>query len=136
MKVSHIFLIALGLTLGFILLTVLSGVLFGVAGLILSYFIGDQWLAGWVFLFAAGILWHWLPDSYKALHRSYEIRGEALVNAPITDVWDTVLPQPGLAYYSSTITKVTAVEGHPDRVNLHTNGEWLTGPLPLLKTVL
>lgn len=136
MKFSHIVLIALALTVGLILITMLSGLLLGIAGLVLSYFIGDDWQVGWGVLLAIGIVWQLLPDRYKVLHRIYEIRGEALVDAPIADVWDTVLPQPGLEYYSSTVTKVTAVEAQPERLDLHTNGQGFAGPLPPLKAVL
>lgn len=136
MRFRHIVLVALALTVGFVLVTVLSAVLLGMAGLIISYFVGDDWHIGWGIVFAVGILWKFLPDKFKALHRIYEIRGEVLIDAPLATVWETVLPQPGLEYHSHTVTKVTAVEGEPKRVDLHTDGAGLDGPLPPLEAVL
>lgn len=136
MKFRHTVLIAFALTVGFVLVCVLSGFLLGLAGLVLSFFFGDDWHIGWGTLFVFGILWTFLPDKYKAIHRIYEIRGEALVDAPLASVWDTVLPQPGREYHSGSVTKVTAVQGQPDRLDLHTNGEGFSGPLPPLEVVL
>ncbi len=136
MKLRNSILIALALCVGFILFTVGTGVLMGVFGWFLTALTGFDFVTAALVLMAVSVLWTFLPDRFKALHRPYEIRGEALIDAPVAVVWDTVLPQPGKEHFLSSISQVTAVEGRPDRLDLHTTHSGFNGPLPALEAVV
>lgn len=136
MKLRHNILLALALCLGLILFSAGAGLLTAVFGWFLTALTGLNFTIVAVAFLVLSTLWMFVPDRFKALHRPYEIRGEALIDAPIAVVWDTVLPQPGKEHFLSSISQVTAVDGHPDRVDLHTTHSGFNGPLPPLEAVM
>ena len=131
-------LIAIGLivtligVLALIVLILFDHILMGA----LSMIPGLGWLEGWSGLLIAFWVWIFLPDRYKALQVKYDIRGSAVIDAPAETIWNLMRPREGRDYFLNSVTHVTAVEGEPDRVDLHFDNKFAETPLPSLQVVI
>ncbi len=80
-----------------------------------------------------------VPSRYRALPIRWRIVGSAVIAAPIEQIWPRLVPRPGNPYHESTITRIEAAPGAPDRLFLHFDKE-LADPgqadPPVLETVI
>jgi hypothetical protein len=68
-----------------------------------------------------------MPPRWRALPLSWRCSGSALIEAPLDEIWDRVLPAPGAPFYAATVTRVERVAGKPDEMLLHIDGRLLAG---------
>lgn len=68
----------------------------------------------WLLLFWAAFM---LPARFKVLKRPLTLRGTALIDAPVSAVWNTVAPRAGAAHYSRAVVAVQGVEGDPRQLD-------------------